>query len=231
MSSININPIHNFDDFVSELNKAGMSIGGENSEGIFTLCNHFSDNIDWHTENPETDPWEWRMRVLNERDDIAYAKLFFKKSGYITKDWYPYFYAVRRGGRVLDEEYYEGKISSYAKNIYGLIRDNINLPLHMIKQMGGFTKEDKSKFDAALTELQMKMYITMCGKTRKLSKIGAEYGWSSTVFCITENLFDAEVYELAGDITYEEAYQKIEEQIYLLNPEANEKKVRKFILG
>ena len=31
--------------------------------------------------DPETDPWEWRIRVLDERDDIAYAKLFYKKSG------------------------------------------------------------------------------------------------------------------------------------------------------
>lgn len=26
--------------------------------------------VRWHTGDPETDPWEWRIRVLDERDDI-----------------------------------------------------------------------------------------------------------------------------------------------------------------
>ncbi len=66
-------------------------------EGVFTLSDAFGESIAWHTEDPETDPWEWRIRVLDEYTDIAYGKLFFRKSGYITKEWYPYFLAVRRG--------------------------------------------------------------------------------------------------------------------------------------
>lgn len=132
--------INNFDDFVNDLYKAGMSLGGENGEGIFTLCDLFGDNIHWHTEDMETDPWEWRMRVLNERTDIAYGKFFFKKSGYITKEWYPYFYAVRRKNSELQEEYEDGNISHYAKRIYELMCEYKELPLHLIKQYGGFAK-------------------------------------------------------------------------------------------
>ena len=32
--------------------------------------------IVWHTGDPETDPWEWRVRVLNERNDVAYANSY-----------------------------------------------------------------------------------------------------------------------------------------------------------
>jgi len=231
MSDIKYSSINNFDDFTNALYKTGMSMGGVNGEGVFTLCDYFGDNIEWHTENPVTDPWEWRMRVLNERDDIVYAKLFFKKSGYITKVWYPYFYVVRRGRKSFDEEYSEGTISFHAKKIYELILENVSLPLHLIKQLGDFSKENKSKFDNAITELQMKMYITMCGRTRKSSKSGDEYGWSSTVFCTTESFFESDVFEIADKLSFEEAYAKIEEQIYKLNPNANEKKVKKFILG
>lgn len=231
MNDIKFNPINSFDDFTDALHKAGMSIGGANGEGVFTLCDYFGDNIEWHTAIPVTDPWEWRMRVLDERDDIVYAKLFFKKSGYITKDWYPYFYAVRRGRKVFDEEYSDGTISLYAKKIYELICQNDSLPLHLIKQLGDFSKDDKSKFDNAITELQMKMYITMCGRTRKRSKLGDEYGWSSTVFCTTESFFEPDVFEMADKLSPEEAYAKIKEQIYRLNSNADEKKVKKFILG
>ncbi len=179
----------------------------------------------------ETDPWEWRMRVLDERRDIAYGKLFFKKSGYISEEWYPYFYAVRCNKEQLAEEYEDGNISHFAKRIYGLLEEYKELPLHLIKQYGGIGKEDKSKFDSAITELQMKMYITMCGRARKTSKKGEEYGWSSTVFCLVEDFFDNNVIRQAEKLSYEEAYAKIEEQIYKLNPEANPKKVKKFIAG
>lgn len=223
--------ICNFSDFVENLTEAGMSMGGENNEGVFGLSDFFAENIMWHTEEPETDPWEWRMRVLHEREDIAYGKFFFKKSGYITKEWYPYFYAVRRGKKELAEEYEEGNISRYAKRIYELLCEHKELPLHLIKQYGGFGKEEKSKFDAAVTELQMKFYITMCGRARKKSKAGEEYGWSSTVFCLTEDFFGEEVLRRAEALSEGEAFEKIKQWIYLLNPQAKESKVKKFIGG
>ena len=45
------------------------------------------------------------MRVLDERNDIADTTLFFKKSGFITKEWYPYFLSAERffGGAVFEE--------------------------------------------------------------------------------------------------------------------------------
>lgn len=88
--------------------------------------------VRWHTGDPETDPWEWRIRVLEEKEDIVYAKLFFNKSGYITKEWYPYFLAVRRGGRTLMEEYEDGKVSYFAKRIYEIIAQSEAMPLHVI---------------------------------------------------------------------------------------------------
>lgn len=223
--------INCFEDFLQNLYEAGMSMGGENNEGVFGLGDCYGERIHWHTEMPDTDPWEWRMRVLNERTDIAYGKFFFNKSGYITKQWYPYFYAVRRGVKELNEEYEDGYISAYARKIYEVICEYKELPLHLIKQYGGFSKEDKSKFDRAITELQMKFYITMCGRARKKSKTGQEYGWSSTVFCLTEDFFEEDVIAKAAGMSIESAYKALEEQIYHLNPEAGEAKVRKFILG
>ena len=223
--------IHSFQDFLLDLRKAGISMGGENAEGIFGLKDFFDSNICWHTEDVETDPWEWRMRVLNECSDIAYGKFFFKKSGFITKEWYPYFYAIRRGNKILQDEYDNGNVSQYAKKIYEIISEYKELPLHLIKQYGGFSKEDKSKFDSAITQLQMNFYITMCGRARKQSQKGDEYGWSSTVFCLTEDFFEENIPDIAKKITYEEAYSKIQERIYQLNPLVKEAKLKKFITG
>ena len=186
--------INHFNDFIQELRSVGFTIGGENGEGVFTLSDAFRESIAWHTEDPETDPWEWRIRVLDEYTDIAYGKLFFRKSGYITKEWYPYFLAVRRGKKELQEEYEEGNVTLMAKRIYDILSEEKELPVHLLKQYGGFSGEDKSGFDKALTQLQMDFYISICGRARKRSRSGEEYGWSSTVFCLTENLFGEEVF-------------------------------------
>ena len=230
--------IHNYSEFVKELLNAGFSMGGGNSEGIYSIIPWnwnepppYDTPVRWHTADPETDPWEWRIRVLDERDDIAYAKLFFKKSGYITKGWYLYFLAARRGGLEFEDAYTDGEISHFAKRIYDVVAAYETLPLHAIKQLAGFSREDKSAFDRALTELQMKMFLTMCGTQQKLSQKGAEYGWSSTVFCTTEQFFGVDVFEKAAAIDTESAKRAITDQVLKLNPSAQEKKIAKFILG
>ena len=70
---IAIPPIRSFSDFTSALLSAGFSIGGGNGEGIFSVIPSswgeaapYETPVRWHTGDPETDPWEWRMRVLNE---------------------------------------------------------------------------------------------------------------------------------------------------------------------
>lgn len=233
-----IKDIHNYNDFVEVLSQAGFSMGGGNSEGIYAAVPWnwneeppYQTAVRWHTGETETDPWEWRIRVLDERDDIAYGKLFFKKSGYITKQYYPYFLAARRRGQSFAEEYEDGLISHNAKKIYEIICANGTLPLHAIKQIGGFGKEDKSKFDRAIVELQMKMYLTMCGTQQKLSQKGEEYGWSSTVFCKVEDFFGEEIIRQAEALDRQEAIEQIKAQVYRLNPEAQEKKIMKFIQG
>lgn len=229
--------IKTYAEFVEALLDAGFSMGTSNTENIFALCPYdFSEanpeaNRFWHTGDPETDPWEWRIRVLSERDDIAYAKVFFRKSGYITKDWYPCFLAARRGGKSIEEEYFSGTVSRHSKLIYEVISEHGALPVHDIKRLAGFGKEDKSAFERAITELQMKMYITMCGAKKKISQMGLEFGWSSTEFCTVESFFGSEVFEKASGISSEEATEAITEQIYRLNPKASEKNIARFING
>ena len=230
--------IQNYAYFVEALLKTGFSLGGGNSDGIFALIPWsweetppYDTPVRWHTGNAETDPWEWRMRVLDERRDIAYGKVFFKKSGFITKQWAPYFLAARRGKTDFPEAYESGTLSHAAKRIYGAVQEYGTLPLHAIKQIAGFGSEEKSRFDAALTELQMKMYLSMCGRQQKLSQKGEEYGWYSTVFCTTEQFWGEDVFSEAAKISKDDAIASITAQVRNINPLADEKKINKFILG
>ena len=230
--------IQNYADFCRELLIAGFSVAsGGNDEGVFGLLEYGWDNeppdaqVRWHTGDPEHDPWEWRMRVLDERNDIAYSKVFFRKAGYITREWYPYFLAARRKGFTFDETYSEGVISYEAKRIYDVLRAGVPVPLHTLKQLSGFGKESKTRFDRGLVELQMRLFVTMCGRQQKISQRGEEYGWSSTVFCTTEQFWGDEVFEKAARTSAVESMEAITSQVYRLNPAADSKKIRKFIYG
>ena len=230
--------IYNFNDFVASLLAAGFSMGGSNSEGVHAIIPWnwneeppYDTPVRWHTGDLETDPWEWRMRVLEERDDIAYAKLFFKKSGFITREWYPYFLAARRGNKSFCEAYAAGTISHAAKRIYDVVQAHHVLPMPAIKAIAGFGREDKSLFDRALTELQMKMYLTICDIYYKISQTGEEYGFSSTVFCTTELFWGEDMLNKTANISEKEAIEAITERILSLNESARREKIIKFIKG
>ena len=229
--------ICNFSDFCNALLESGFSMGGGNDKGIFTAIPHgweeqpsMNSPIRWHTGDPETDPWEWRMRVLEEREDIAYSKLFFRTSGYISKEWYPYFYAVRRRYDSMDDAYLSGTISQMEKKIYQIISENGETASHEIKKLGGFTKEDNSRFEGALIDLQMRMFITMSGRKQKVNKYGENYGWSSTVFATVEDFWQARGKDLES-VNPDKASEKIEAQIRKLSPSAEQRKIEKFIIG
>lgn len=226
--------IRNFDDFCRELNACGFSMGGGNARGIFALIGYDwteQDTLDtpvkWHCGDPEVDPWEWRMRVLEERTDIAYAKVFFRTSGYITQAWYPYFYAVRRRGETFEEACERGAVSHTAKRIYDIVSAG-EVALHEIKALGGFRKEDRARFDRALVELQMGLFLTMSGRQQKKNKYGMEYGWNSTVFTTVENFWAARGFTIPV-LDAGECGERIREQILRLNPTAEEKAIRKFM--
>jgi hypothetical protein len=67
-----LNKLRNFDDFLKIPRASGFSIGGGNDEGICAIVDY-----DWkscppgtptvrHAGDTETDPREWRIRVLYE---------------------------------------------------------------------------------------------------------------------------------------------------------------------
>ena len=229
--------IRDYNSFIEELLAAGFSQFGGSKDCVSSLFRYGWNTqpedypVQWHCGDPDRDPWHWRERVIIERDDIAYSKVFFKKHGFITREWYPFFLAVRRKGRDFTEAYADGLHSRAALRIYECLQQNGALPVHDIKPMAGFRKDEKSSFERALTELEMGLYITVCGHARKISRAGESYGWASDVYCLVEEFFPDEVFEAAALLEPGEAAEKIEAQVYRLNPDAEPKQVRKFIYG
>jgi len=233
--------VKGFGDFLVVLDEAGFSLGGGSSDGVYAIVDRgwadvppHETPLRWHTGDAETDPWQWRMRVLAERTDIAYGKIFFRKSGYLTKKWVPYFLAVRRGtpaSATFVDAYDAGTMSYMAKRVFDVIDESGAMPVHTLKQLVNVAKDEKAAFERALADLQMKMFLTVAGEQQKISKDGEAYGWSSKIFCTTESFWGEEVFAQAAVMDRREAIDAITAQIYTLNPNADAKKVRKFIEG
>lgn len=222
--------IHNFEDFCCMMKHVGFSMSS-NDDRIFNLKNYYSDNIKEHTGNLETDPWEWRIRSIKEVDFLIYGKLFFRKAGWITKEWLPQFLSVRRNGKTFDEMYQDGIISQMEKRIFDCIRQAKRMSIQDLKSVLACKKEDSSKFNMALIGLQMKLFITLYDETRKISMNGQPYGWPVTVFSTLEEKVGEQIVSEAYKVKTEDAFNDIYEHIKKLNPYVQEKYVRSFILG
>ena len=120
-------------------------------------------------------------------------------------------------------------VSQTSKQIYEIVCEG-ETALHEIKRAGGFRREDNSRFERAIVELQMRMFLTMCGRAQKINKYGEPYGWNSTVFTTVEDFWKKRGVELP-DPDPVESYEKIRAQILKFNPGAEQKKIDKFIRG
>lgn len=223
--------IRTFEDFCQGIRKAGFAVGGSNDEGIFSLRPWWDSRLREHTGEAETDPWIWRIQVVRECDDIAYGTLFFKKSGWITRAWYPYFLAARRNGKTFQDLYQDGHASSMAHRIHQVVEQRTEISLRDIKLQVGCGKSENTEFQNAITQLQSGLFITICGEIRKLGKTGRPYGWPVTTFCLADTFFSENVFARSCGIDHDEAVDKITTRIRALNPNASAVAIDRFIHG
>ncbi len=216
--------ISHYGDFCTRLRQAGFSMGGENAEGIFTLCDHFGKGLRWHTGDRETDPWAFRIRVLTEEDDIGYGKLFFQKGGYITRDWAPCFIALKRRHRSYEDVYREGGMSLMERAVCRYVEEKGEAALHQIKAAAG-----EKGLEAALARLQTGMFLTISGQTMRLSKENVPYGWPVTTFRLTDDFWGPDVMDKANAMPFEEASMSIAQRVYELNPGVSKKALERFL--
>jgi hypothetical protein len=218
--------ITEYSEFLEVLEEIGFMPLSNNCIN-FTNISDLTEEKEWHT-GLATDPWSWRVRAESERK-AAYGKLFDKKPGFISYEWYPIFIAARRKGRSFSEMYSEGLISYNAKQIYELFNEHSILALHEIKSLCGITKETNSKFENAMTELQMRMFITINGTKQKLSQKGGTYGWPSTAYSTVETWAGEKLMQETEEIDAEEAIENIMYKINEVVPDADIRKIKKFL--
>ena len=119
----------------------------------------FTPSRYWFVEGADG-PWEWRMEVAR-RGVVAYGKLFSKKAGLVSREWYPDLANYRRNGYDFDSRYEEGLASYREKCIMDVLLQEGPTLSKDLKRMAGFGGDGLKGFNTVMTNLQMQTYITV----------------------------------------------------------------------
>ncbi len=182
--------------------------------------------FDWWTEDPERDPWIWRM-TLAEYGDIAYGKFFDRKAGFVSKEWFPDFANYRRDGYDAEGLYEDGKMKGGAKKILDALELDENavsleLMSGQLRKRAGVEKG----FDGLLIDLQMQSFLLISGFRQKRNKKGVPYGWHLPSFTTPETRWGYDFVNSAETLP-DESYRRIAAQVGRYFPDADEKALRK----
>ena len=166
---------------------------------------------------------------LAHRGVVAYGKLFSKKAGLVSREWYPDLANYRRNGYDFDARYEEGLASYREKRIMDvLLREGPTLSKDL-KRMAGFGGDGLKGFDTVITNLQMQTYITVHSFEYARDKYGEPYGWGIARYAVAEDVLGAEVTRGAYSRDPEESRARIVKHLGMLFPEVFDDDLEKLI--
>ena len=148
--------------------------------------------------------WDWKGPIARRKNCI-YGKLFNKKAGFVSREWYPDLANWRRDGYDFDALYDDGKASHDDKLVYDMVDQREDSVLSKeLKKLGGFRKGGKKGFDTIITRLQMRSYVSIADFEYQMDRCGRPYGWGVARYSTPEAQF--------GEALMEEVYRQEPEE-------------------
>ena len=165
--------------------------------------------------------WKWKGEIVTD-GGCMYGKFFNKKAGFVSREWWPDFFNVRRSLHPVPEE---GTIED---TILTVLRDGGSMITRELRAACGFTgPKMRSRFDGYVTHLQMGCHIVTEDFVYPTDRHGHEYGWGWSLLNTPEELYGWEACQC--ERTPEESYQRIFEHLHGLLPHATDKQIKKLI--
>lgn len=222
-----IDCVHTAEELCSFIEQAGFLPLFRNKIKGFSVEEHTAPEY-WWTKNMEKDPWLWRVKLV-QSDRLVYGKFFDKKTGFISKEWFPCFANYRRDGYDFDSLYEDGYAKNRSKKIMDLFEQKEIISTIEMKNEAGFGKEGEKNFNGILTELQMNMYLTVQEFHWKINKKNVEYGMYVGYYAKPEKLWGYDYVTSCYQEKAEVSKARIEAFIRKTYPEADTEVIRKFL--
>ena len=169
--------------------------------------------------------WEWKGPVIRLTGG-AYGKFFKGKAAFISRGWYPDFANYRRDGYDFDAAYDDGLASFKEKKIYDALAEEGNLLSKELRRRSAFVGQAKSGYDATLTRLQMRGYITTTDFEYALDGKGNPYGWGIARYATPESHFGEDFTRRVYAHSPEQSARRILDHLEKLLPQATPAQLR-----
>lgn len=169
--------------------------------------------------------WEWKGPVIR-RSGGAYGKFFKGKAAFISREWFPDFANYRRDGYDFDAAYDDGLASFKEKKIYDTLAEAGDLLSKELRRRSAFVGQAKTGYDATLTRLQMRGYITTTDFEYALDSKGNPYGWGIARYATPESHFGEDFTGRVYSRTPEESARRILDHLERLLPQATPAQLR-----
>lgn len=157
----------------------------------FSLYENMEPEL-FETDEKSLNPWYWRFEFAYV-DDLFYGQFFDGRLGFVRRDLFPAFAALRRKGRTPEELLESGEISEDAKTFY-----------RALPHMGEWTLAEamtkvpplETRLETIAKELQTKSLLFTSGFRYKRKKTGEEYGWPASLYARPDDEFDEPLEDL-----------------------------------
>lgn len=219
--------LHSSAELTALVNEIGFLPLFRNELPLFSVEER-TEPLFWWSGDEARDPWEWR-RVIAAAGEVAYGKFFNKKTGYISREWLPYFANARRDGYDFDARWEDEKATWRQKKIMDCVSGGEELYSFELKQRAGFGKDGEKNFEGTVTELQMQTYLCVRDFRPRVNKAGQPYGWSIAIYTPPENIFGYDCLSAAYAESPETSRERIFEHARELFPGADEKALKKLL--
>lgn len=177
-----------YDDFLQKLEQYGV-LSLTREDALPSLDTWISPG-QWFTGNPQTDPWEFRIRVPRERVGLYGCHLGSKKV-FISKVIAPVLLAACEPEEDLYVLYRAGAVEPVTYRLYELFSQKHLMTTSVLRQELGLREKKASLADRAVEQLQSMGYITIVDCVQKRSKVGEPYGWPVNLYQWTEDRLEA----------------------------------------
>lgn len=130
-------------------------------------------------------PWEWKGEMAR-RKSCAYGKLFQKKAGFVSLEWFPLLANYRRDGYDFDARYEDGLAPAKDKRVMDLFAEHGSLLSYQLKDLGNYRKGGNKGFETVITRLQMQTYVVIEDFEYRKDKLEQPYGWAVSRYTASE---------------------------------------------
>ncbi|KUO76919.1 MAG: hypothetical protein APF77_21820 [Clostridia bacterium BRH_c25] len=197
-----------YENFLNRVDELGFMTLSNILPG-FPSVSEETPEENWHTGDPDTDPWRWKDRAAEEKR-LAFGCIIGGHKGFVSARMYSIFYTAFHPQEHMEERREAGQVSQTVWQLWQLFEGRTLLNTSDIrKELGVTLKKGGSKVDRAIKELQQHYYITVAGSRRKTDKYGQPYGWAANVYDKTENWAPEEWMKLNPGLSSDEARELI----------------------